>query len=134
MTVNAGQFNGFDAPPDASISVFNTGTEVLASLYTDYISGSAAPNPLTADFEGNFSFFAAPGYYDVVYDSANESVAVRFTVTVRADYQVKGACGTAGACGISGTAGVCGVSGTAGACGVSGVAGACGLTGACGLA
>lgn len=48
----------------ATISVFNQGTAVLATIYSDK-EGTAESNPLTTDANGRFSFYADPGEYDI---------------------------------------------------------------------
>jgi hypothetical protein len=81
---NAGRFTALRAvPPDSSISVYTHGTTTLASLYTDKSTGTAAPNPVTADPFGNFSFFAVPGDVDV--ELSNGYGLTTITVTVPAD-------------------------------------------------
>lgn len=83
MTV-AGRYAGLNAlPPNSTVSVYTHGTPTLATLYADKISGTAAPNPITVDQNGNFSFFAVPGDVDlaVPYGLTTETI----TVTVPAD-------------------------------------------------
>lgn len=48
------------------VSVFLSGTQTLATLYTDSTKATVAPNPTTTTSEGNLDFFVAPGPYDLV--------------------------------------------------------------------
>jgi hypothetical protein len=83
--VNAGRFTSLNAvAPNSSVSVYTHGTTTLASLYTDKSSGTAAPNPVTADPFGNFSFFAVPGDVDLLLSHAPGGDSL-ITVTVPAD-------------------------------------------------
>lgn len=67
------------------ISVYTVGTTTLSTLYTDHIAGTAAANPVITDQMGNYSFFAAPGDYDIVFQVG--TVDIRHTITVRDDPQ-----------------------------------------------
>jgi hypothetical protein len=51
--------------PNTPVTVYDTGTNTVASLYKDAGSASAAPNPFNADEFGNVNFYAASGTYDV---------------------------------------------------------------------
>jgi hypothetical protein len=51
--------------PFALITVHTDGTQVLTDVYADEI-GTVQSNPLVADVEGYFQFYAMPGVYDVV--------------------------------------------------------------------
>lgn len=79
MTVYAGQWTGefFGLPslPGQSF-VYNAGTLVLASLYTDRIRTAAAPNPYYTDALGNGSFFAEPALYDQVCNGVSTRAVV----------------------------------------------------------
>jgi len=48
----------------------------LATLYTDRTKAVHAPNPLTVDNEGNLTFFADPGDYDIVGNGATLTVSL----------------------------------------------------------
>ena len=64
--------------PGSTITVYNAGTLVLASIYSDSSSTPKA-NPFTSDSEGRVEFFAAPGSYDIRYSGTG--IAVPFTRT-----------------------------------------------------
>jgi hypothetical protein len=49
----------------ATVTVYLAGTQTLAELFEDAAGATAADNPLTADSEGEFSFFIARGLYDI---------------------------------------------------------------------
>jgi hypothetical protein len=50
----------------ASVTVYNNGTVVKATIYSDNVS-TAKSNPFTVtDINGAFSFYAADGRYDIV--------------------------------------------------------------------
>jgi hypothetical protein len=84
VTVAAGRFSALAAfPPEISVSVCTTGTSTLASLYTDHTNGTAAPNPVTTDEDGNLQFFAMAGDVDLKYPVG--SATRKITVTVRPD-------------------------------------------------
>lgn len=51
--------------PGATVTVYNAGTLVLATIYSDNLSTPKA-NPFTADSNGYIFFYAADGRYDVV--------------------------------------------------------------------
>lgn len=83
MTTFAGQYGPepvFDSAgkllKNASVSVFNTGTTTLATLYTDRTRSTPAANPTTSDAVGNLTFFAAPGDYSVVVNEATLTLQV----------------------------------------------------------
>lgn len=84
MTVAAGRFAALGAfPPLAVVSVFTVGTTTLAALYADKITGTSAPNPVSADQFGDLIFFAAPG--DVTLFTQTGDAGRSITVTVPAD-------------------------------------------------
>lgn len=62
---------------DTEVTVYNAGTLVEATLYTDRTKATVAANPFTTDSVGNGSFYADPGEYDVV---ANGGEPVRIFV------------------------------------------------------
>ncbi len=72
-----------------SVAVYNTGTMVLASLFTDRTMANAGANPLAlnapantagVDAGGNILFYAAPGTYDVLINAS-----IKFTFPVYPD-------------------------------------------------
>jgi hypothetical protein len=65
---------------DQEVSVYETGTTTLATLYTDATSGTTAANPVLTDALGNVEFFSAPGLTDIAY--AYGDVTVKQTVNV----------------------------------------------------
>jgi hypothetical protein len=84
MTIVAGRFTALAAfPPLAVVSVYTVGTTTLAALYADKITGTAAPNPVTADLFGDLSFFATPGDLTLFTQTGDAGRSV--TVTVPAD-------------------------------------------------
>lgn len=54
---------------DATVSVYDAGTEDLATIYAD-ADETAKANPFSAGDTGDVEFWAADGLYDVVIDSA----------------------------------------------------------------
>lgn len=81
MSTAAGRFTAVRAfPPGASVTVLQHGSTTKASLYTNSTTGTAAPNPVTADDQGSLTFFAAPGTVDLVIDV--QGVAETITVPV----------------------------------------------------
>lgn len=50
--------------PGCTITVYLTGTTTVAQLYTN-VSLTAKSNPFTADSEGYYEFYIAPGTYDI---------------------------------------------------------------------
>ena len=73
----------------ASVSVYPHGSSALASLYTDRTMATAAANPVTTDGEGNLTFFAAPGQYDLLPAGFANKVTVAVPVDpgeLAADY------------------------------------------------
>lgn len=74
-------YAGYPATTPATISVFNTGTTTLATLYTDATAGATSSNPFTPDQLGDAMFFAADGDYDVQITVGGTTD--KFTVTAR---------------------------------------------------
>lgn len=62
------------------VTVYVTGTQTLAALYTDRTKAVAGPNPVTSSALGNLSFYANPAEYDVWVAGA-----YAFTVLVGVD-------------------------------------------------
>jgi Pectate lyase superfamily protein len=53
------------------VNVYISGTTTLATLYTDRTMGTTTSNPTLTDANGNLTFFATPGVYDIVGSGAN---------------------------------------------------------------
>ena len=80
---HAGQYgpvsasNALGSPLEGvAFTVYNKGTTTKASLYTDRTMGTAAANPGVTDADGNLTFWAAPGFYDVLCNGLTLSVVV----------------------------------------------------------
>lgn len=87
------------------VTVYEKGTNTLATLYTDRTKSSTGPNPFFTDIRGNGSFYAEPNEYDISVDGH------RFTVTVMIDFEdlavgSPGPAGEPGAPGEPGTPGI----------------------------
>lgn len=52
---------------NALITVRLRGSMELATLYADIAESAGAENPVQTLDDGSFSFYATPGYYDLVY-------------------------------------------------------------------
>lgn len=111
------------------VYVYEPGTLTLATLYTDRTKSTTATNPVTTDTNGNGSFFADPGEYDLHYNNVTVAVTV-FTDPEEVDDAV----GQQGPQGIQGIQGIQGPKGDTGDTGATGAAGATGATGATGPA
>lgn len=61
---------------DEAFYVYLRGTTTLATLYTDRTKTTSAVNPDTTDENGNGSFFADPGEYDVLCNDVTLEVTV----------------------------------------------------------
>lgn len=59
------------------VSVYEEGTTVPVTLYTDRTMGTEAPNPTTTDTIGNLVFFTAPGPVDVLANGDTNTVQVQ---------------------------------------------------------
>jgi hypothetical protein len=81
--------------PNATITIFATGTTNLATIYTDSTGTTQKSNPFTADSTGYWFAYALNGEYDCVVSGAG--VTVPFTVA--ADVKIANAT----AAGITGT-------------------------------
>lgn len=55
--------------PSATVTVFNAGTAVLATIFSDE-GGTPLANPFTADSSGHWGFWANQGRYDVKFSGA----------------------------------------------------------------
>lgn len=56
--------------PSATVTVFNAGTVVLATIFADALSTPLA-NPFSADIDGHFQFWANLGLYDVQFSGSS---------------------------------------------------------------
>jgi len=64
---------------NTTVTVYEAGTTTLATLYESRTKSSSIPNPTATDARGNCSFYAAPGYYDLLINGVtiqNVSVEV----------------------------------------------------------
>lgn len=52
--------------PPSTVSVYLTGTQTLATLYTDQTKVTTTTNPFTVPTSGNVVIWADPGFYDLV--------------------------------------------------------------------
>lgn len=68
-TITASQGGTLVPLAGASVSVYNAGTLVLATLYADN-AGSAQSNPVTSSATGLVAFYAPDGRYDIVATKA----------------------------------------------------------------
>jgi hypothetical protein len=50
---------------DKGVSVFVTGTNTLAQLYTSILGTTTAANPVLTDAYGNLTFYVDPGVYEL---------------------------------------------------------------------
>ena len=67
---------------NAQVWVYNGGTTTLATLYSNS-TGSVLANPVIADRYGNFSYYAAPGFYDEsIVGPAGTNTVYRYGVSV----------------------------------------------------
>jgi len=51
---------------NTTVTVYQAGTTTLATLYEDRGKDNSIPNPTATDARGNCSFYAEPGYYDLL--------------------------------------------------------------------
>jgi hypothetical protein len=66
----------------ATVTVFNAGTAVLSSIFSDS-GGTPLANPFTADSDGHWGFWANPGSYDIQFSGgAIPSTYTRFSFFV----------------------------------------------------
>lgn len=114
-----------------AVPIIATPCPTLAALATDATLGVSAPNPVTTDSVGNFSFYTAPGFYHLQYYSAasliyEEDIQVSLTtptgqvnatfVDASVGYKVAGSYGANGTCLVStGTTSVWGACASGGA-------------------
>ena len=67
----------------ATITVYNAGTLVKPSIYSD-TAGTAETNPFTTDANGRFSFYADPGEYDIKVSGSGITAYTLEDVTIHA--------------------------------------------------
>jgi len=67
-------------PPNTAVSVFDVGTETLATLYTSETGLTTASNPATTDALGDLRIFAAAADYTLSWQQGD--VIVSTTVTI----------------------------------------------------
>lgn len=67
-----------------SVNVYTVGTTTPVTLYTDRTKGTPQSQPVSADVNGNLTFFADPGRYDIVFTPSGGSQQ-RYTVWVPVD-------------------------------------------------
>ena len=67
-----------------SVHVYQVGTTTAVTLYTDRTKGTTDTNPVSADANGNLTFFADPGQYDIVFTPTG-GTQQRLTVSVPLD-------------------------------------------------
>ena len=70
--------------PSATVAVYNHGTAVLSTIFSDNISTPLA-NPFTATSAGYFQFYAADGRYDVTFSGGGIPAPVTISDVVLAD-------------------------------------------------
>lgn len=63
--------------PSATVTIFNAGTAVLATIFSDSI-GTPKANPFVADSDGEWDFWAASGSYDVQF--SGQGITTPFTL------------------------------------------------------
>lgn len=63
--------------PSSTVSIFNAGTAVLATIFSDSISTPKA-NPFVADSDGEWDFWAASGSYDIQF--SGQGITTPFTL------------------------------------------------------
>jgi hypothetical protein len=59
-----------NALEDITVTVYNVGTEVEASIYTARTGGSSAPSSFETGADGEITFFADPGSYDITLEDS----------------------------------------------------------------
>lgn len=62
--------------PGTTVTVYVSGTQTLATLYTDRTKATQAGNPTATDNEGNLTFFADPGQYELEVSGFANTVTV----------------------------------------------------------
>jgi hypothetical protein len=65
--------------PNSTITVYQTGTLTLASIFSDTVGASPKSNPFTADSVAFYSFFVADGCYDIKFSGTG--IATPFTIS-----------------------------------------------------
>lgn len=66
-----------DVPlPNTPVNVFQLGTTIPITLYTDPTKATQATNPVSTDTLGNLTFYADPGRYDLLCRGTDLTVSV----------------------------------------------------------
>ncbi len=60
-----------DLLPSTSVTVYLTGTNILATLYSSNLKSATVGNPTTTDAYGNLVIWADEGYYDIAASGGN---------------------------------------------------------------
>lgn len=55
-----------DVVPFATIAIYNAGTSTLSTIYSNSAGTVPLANPVTADYQGYFFFYALPSAYDLI--------------------------------------------------------------------
>lgn len=55
-----------DVVPFATIAIYNAGTATLSTIYSNSAGTVPLANPVTADYQGYFFFYALPSAYDLI--------------------------------------------------------------------
>lgn len=63
--------------PSSTVSIFNAGTLVLSTIFSDSI-GTPKANPFVADSDGEWDFWAASGSYDIQF--SGQGITTPFTL------------------------------------------------------
>jgi len=66
--------------PFGHITVYKANTNVAAVLYADSLCTVSTVNPTTSVQDGTFTFFAADGYYDLIFSYPNHSFSNVFSL------------------------------------------------------
>lgn len=62
--------------PKLAVDVYEKGTTIAVVLYTNRTKTTVAANPTATDTDGNLTFYAVPGTYDIVGNAARKTVVV----------------------------------------------------------
>ncbi len=82
--------------PGCSITVYNAGTAVLASIFSDSAS-TPKSNPFTSGADGGYEFWIESGSYDVQFSGAGISTPFKLTITTGGGNGVASVFGRTGA-------------------------------------
>jgi hypothetical protein len=89
-TSSAVTYKLMETYPLSTVTVYLTGTQTLATLYSDN-NGTPRSNPLTASATASYDFYIDPGIYDIKFSGVG--IANPFTIV---GFTVAGAIGTVG--------------------------------------